>query len=55
MTGQKYADIIVACLKCLDKDSNAFGKEEDFEDDAGIKVGERYIAKVLQQLQDLRV
>jgi serine/threonine protein kinase len=47
LMGQRYADLALACLTCLDPgDTNLFGKETDLEDDDGIVVGVQYIEKV---------
>jgi len=43
--GAKYADMVVACLTCLDSDSELGSEAEFFEDD-GILVGVRYIQRV---------
>lgn len=44
--GNKYTEIVVSCLTCLDRENNAFGDESDFVDADGISVGVRYIEKV---------
>lgn len=47
LMGQRYADIVLSCLTCLDPgDTNLFGKEEDLEDEDGIVVGVQFIEKV---------
>jgi hypothetical protein len=47
LMGQRYADLALACLTCLDPgDTNLFGKERDLEDEDGIVVGVQYIEKV---------
>ena len=43
--GQRYTQVVVDCLTCLDNDS-AFGDQSDFEDQDGTLVGVRYIDKV---------
>jgi hypothetical protein len=45
-TGQRFANVVVDCLICLDKDNERFGNEKDFMDEDGIAVGVRYIEKV---------
>ncbi|KAL4778272.1 hypothetical protein BJX76DRAFT_366507 [Aspergillus varians] len=46
LMGQRYADLVLACLTCLDPgDTNQFGKEGDLQDDDGIVVGVQYIEK----------
>ena len=44
-TGTKYADVVVACLTCLDKNSE-LGTEDEFLEDDGILVGVRFIQQV---------
>jgi hypothetical protein len=38
-TGTKYAEIVEACLTCLDDDNIDFGDESEFVDEDGILVG----------------
>lgn len=45
-TGQRYAEVVVSCLTCLDANNERFGDEKDFYDEDGILVGVRYIEKV---------
>ncbi|KAF2663025.1 hypothetical protein K491DRAFT_12889 [Lophiostoma macrostomum CBS 122681] len=51
--GDKYTDVVVNCLTCLDEDNIDFGNERDFEDEDGILIGVRYIEKVLLRLNDV--
>ena len=44
--GQRYSEIVVSCLTCLDKDNQDFGDSSQFEDDDGVSVGVRYLEKV---------
>ena len=44
--GERYEEIVVNCLTCLDKDNADFGDQRDFEDADGVVVGARYIEKV---------
>ncbi|KAM7195480.1 hypothetical protein V8F33_006650 [Rhypophila sp. PSN 637] len=53
--GTKYAEIVETCLTCLDKKNADFGDASEFEDEDGIRVGVRYIEKVLLQLNVLNV
>ncbi|KAL3428934.1 hypothetical protein BDV09DRAFT_203725 [Aspergillus tetrazonus] len=56
LMGQRYADLAMACLTCLDPgDANLFGREEDLEDEDGIIVGVQYIEKILLQIDDISV
>ena len=43
--GTRYTEVVETCLTCLDKDSNGFGVEEEFQDGDGILVGVRYSEK----------
>ena len=43
--GTKYADVVIACLTCLDKNSE-LGTEGEFLEDDGILVGVRFIQHV---------
>ena len=43
--GTKYADVVVACLTCLDKNSE-LGTESEFLEDDGILIGVRFIQHV---------
>jgi hypothetical protein len=45
--GDEYAEIVETCLTCLDPGNMDFGNETELEDDDGIRVGARYIEKVL--------
>lgn len=45
--GDIYKEIVVDCLTCLDNDNINFGDTSEFEDIDGIKVGVRYIEKVV--------
>jgi hypothetical protein len=44
--GAIYADIVITCFLCLDKDNTRFGDEEDFLYKDNMVVGVRYIEKV---------
>ena len=46
--GQKYSDVVLSCLTCLDKNNNNFGDAKEFVegDEDGVLVGVRYIDKV---------
>lgn len=47
--GTRYASIVETCLTCLDPDNTDFGRQEEFEDEDGIRVGVRYIEKVTKR------
>lgn len=44
--GKIYAEVVVSCLTCIDRDSSLFKEASEFEDEDGIIVGVRYIEKV---------
>jgi hypothetical protein len=44
--GNRYAQIVVTCLTCLDEDNAEFGDKSEFEDGDGVLVAVRYIEKV---------
>lgn len=46
-TGNKFTDVVVSCLNCLDEKENGFGHSEEFQDADGILVGVRFIEEVL--------
>ncbi|KAI4705573.1 hypothetical protein J4E81_000456 [Alternaria sp. BMP 2799] len=53
--GDMYAEVVETCLTCLDSGNLDFGDEEAFEDEDGIRVGARYIEKVLIRLGRLNM
>lgn len=48
--GERYEQIVVNCLTCLDADNADFGNQNEFEDVDGVLVGVRYIEKVCIEL-----
>ena len=44
--GNKYTDVVLSCLRCLDENENGFGHSEEFQDADGILVGVRFIEDV---------
>ena len=44
--GERYSDVVVNCLTCLDEDNVDFGSPTEFEDQDGILLGVKYIEKV---------
>lgn len=44
--GDKYTEVVVNCLTCLDDDNKDFGNKNEFQDEDGIAIGVRYIEKV---------
>ncbi|EOD46477.1 putative het-s domain protein [Neofusicoccum parvum UCRNP2] len=53
--GEVYADVVVACLTCLDADSETFGDLQGLADEDGIIVGVRYIEKILEKIEQIVV
>lgn len=53
MVGQKYTDVVVACLTCLDPGNEEFGDDSGLDDDDGTLVGVRYVEKVRQTSEHL--
>ncbi|KAJ5525354.1 hypothetical protein N7494_012004 [Penicillium frequentans] len=52
--GDKYTEVVVTCLSCLDQD-NDFGEEADIADDDGILVGARFIETVHTRLTEILI
>jgi hypothetical protein len=48
--GEKYEQVVVNCLTCLDDDNADFGNQNEFEDADGVLLGVRYIEKVRIEL-----
>jgi hypothetical protein len=44
--GDKYTEIVVTCLTCLDGSDAHFGDDSEFKDEDGVLIGVRYIEKV---------
>lgn len=44
--GEKYMNIVINCLSCMDKSNEDFGNESEFQDSDGILIGVKYIEKV---------
>lgn len=44
--GEKFTEIVITCLTCLDKSNPDFGDSSEFEDADGVLIGVRYIEKV---------
>ncbi|CAG8371502.1 unnamed protein product [Penicillium salamii] len=44
--GDRYTQVVVNCLSCLDETNPDFGDQSEFEDDDGILIGVKYIEKV---------
>ncbi|KAL2866681.1 uncharacterized protein BJX67DRAFT_121447 [Aspergillus lucknowensis] len=53
--GDKYTKIVVNCLTCMDPENEDFGDESEFKDEFGIKIGVKYIEKILLQLGEVSV
>lgn len=44
--GDRYTEVVVTCLTCLDEDNVDFGDETEFQDAEAVVVNVRYIEKV---------
>jgi serine/threonine protein kinase len=44
--GDKYTEIVVTCLTCLDGSDATFGDDSEFKDADGVLIGVRYVEKV---------
>jgi hypothetical protein len=44
--GERYTEIVVTCLTCLDESNTDFGDNSEFEDADGVLIGVRFIEKV---------
>ncbi|KAI0177505.1 hypothetical protein BJ166DRAFT_24772 [Pestalotiopsis sp. NC0098] len=55
LAGDKYAEIVVTCLTCLDQENNGFGDESEMVDEDGILVGVRFIEAILLRLNEIAV
>ncbi|KAL2829845.1 hypothetical protein BJY01DRAFT_122593 [Aspergillus pseudoustus] len=53
--GDKYTNVVINCLTCMDPTNEDFGDESEFEDDFGIRIGVKYIEKILMQLGEISV
>ncbi|RSL79960.1 hypothetical protein CEP51_006948 [Fusarium floridanum] len=51
--GMRYAEIVQTCLTCLDPGNGDFGDPQEFQDQDGVRVGVRYIEKILLRLNTL--
>ncbi|KAK6197756.1 hypothetical protein LQW54_010594 [Pestalotiopsis sp. IQ-011] len=55
LAGDKYAEIVVTCLTCLDQENNGFGDESEMVDEDEILVGVRFIEAILLRLNEIAV
>ncbi|KAL2834831.1 hypothetical protein BJY01DRAFT_252807 [Aspergillus pseudoustus] len=56
LMGRRYAELVLACLTCLDPgETNLFGKQRDLEDEDGIVVGVQYIEKILLRMDEVLI
>ncbi|KAF7510470.1 hypothetical protein GJ744_006316 [Endocarpon pusillum] len=53
--GERYEEIVVNCLTCLDQDNADFGDQSEFEDRDGVLIGVKYIEKILLKLDEIVV
>ncbi|KAK5629129.1 hypothetical protein RRF57_004844 [Xylaria bambusicola] len=52
LMGQKYADVVTACLTGLESEG---GSARDLEDEDGIVVGTRYIMVIIKKLEEISI
>jgi hypothetical protein len=53
--GDKYTDIVISCLTCLDDSNPDFSDESEFKDEDDVIIGVRYIEKILLGLSNISV
>ncbi|KAK6503325.1 hypothetical protein TWF481_008348 [Arthrobotrys musiformis] len=53
--GDRYTDIVLACLTCLDLGNETFMAGRELEDEDGIMIGVRYIENILLKINDISV
>ncbi|KAK6339743.1 hypothetical protein TWF718_009137 [Orbilia javanica] len=53
--GDRYTEIVLACLTCLDPENETFVAGPGLEDEDGIVVGVRYIENILLKINDISV
>ncbi|KAK4916902.1 hypothetical protein LTR66_016983, partial [Elasticomyces elasticus] len=51
--GEKYMNIVINCLSCMDKSNEDFGNESEFQDSDGILIGVKYTEKISLLLSDI--
>lgn len=51
--GDRFADVVITCLTCLDEDNLDFSSVEDMHDEDGIIIGTKFIEKVLFKLNEI--
>jgi hypothetical protein len=49
--GQKYTDVVLSCLRCLDSGKGVIKSE--FMDEDGLMVGERFVESILGKVQEI--
>ncbi|KAF4159890.1 hypothetical protein CNMCM8927_001257 [Aspergillus lentulus] len=42
----KFAQVVINCLTCMDESNRDFGDKEDFQDEDGVLIGVKYIERV---------
>ncbi|KAF1957171.1 hypothetical protein CC80DRAFT_525288 [Byssothecium circinans] len=53
--GDKYTEVVVNCLTCLDEDNVDFGDPSELEDEDGVQIGVRFIEKILRKLNSISI
>lgn len=50
--GQKYTDVVLLCLQCLD-DVDNIGSNTEYVDEDGLIVGVRFVESILDKVQEI--
>ena len=54
--GRTYADVVVACLTCLDPgESSVFDRQPASEDDDGVAIGVDYMERIFEHLESISI
>ncbi|KAK7910734.1 hypothetical protein PG985_013215 [Apiospora marii] len=53
--GQRYTDVVMTCLTCLDVDNHGIGNEADVDDTDGIIVAVRFVEKILIKIDEIAI
>ncbi|KAL2823639.1 hypothetical protein BDW59DRAFT_173295 [Aspergillus cavernicola] len=51
--GDKYSQVVIDCLTCMERENRDFGDETDFQDEDGVLIAVKYIEKILLQLDSI--
>jgi hypothetical protein len=50
--GQKYTDVVLSCLQCLDDGENG-GSNAEFVDEDGLVIGVRFVESILGKIHEI--